>query len=124
MKARNARRLGAPGPGDSAEIPKPPPAGPVMNKTEARYSLILEERKRRGAIDGWEFEALKLRLERRCFYSPDFLAWGAQGVEIAEVKGPHVREDSVIKFKLARRLFPWAAFYMMQWRDQQWRQIY
>lgn len=82
-----------------------------MNKWETAYSLELEEAKRRGEIAAWWFEAFKLRLADRTWYTPDFLLLHASGkMGFIEIKG-FAREDAMVKFKVAReqyQQFDWA----------------
>lgn len=83
----------------------------AMNRTEARYAREqLECSKLQGKIQGWLFEALKLRLGDRCFYTPDFLVIHADGeIELHEVKG-HWEDDARVKIKAAASRFPWFTF--------------
>ena len=75
------------------------------SNTERRYAAVLETHKRAGDIDEWYYEPMKLRLAEKCFYSPDFLIRRADNLEIHEVKG-FIREDSIVKLKVAARLYP------------------
>lgn len=77
-----------------------------MNKTERAYSEALEDRKAAGEIASWQFDAVKLRLAAKTFYTPDFLVMLADGsIEFHEVKG-HWEDDARVKIKVAARLFP------------------
>jgi hypothetical protein len=95
-----------------------------MNATERGYSLLLEALRRRGEIEDWKFESVKLRISTRCFYTPDFfIERRNQKPFFAEVKGPFIREDARVKFLAAKELHRWADFEMHQ-RDQNgWRRI-
>ena len=72
-----------------------------MNKTEAAYAAYL-------SLLGlpWQFEAIKLCLAPRTWYTPDFYL--PTLAEFREVKG-FWREDARVKFKAAAEKFP-------QWR--------
>jgi hypothetical protein len=94
-----------------------------MNQTEREFSLILEARKRRGEIDGWAFESVKLRLADGCWYTPDFFVWGECGNGFYEVKGRHIWDDAKVKFKVAREEHKWATFEMWRKIDGRWTQI-
>ena len=77
-----------------------------MNKTEAAYRDYLEIQKRAGHIDWYEFEAIKLRLANRCFYTPDFMVMLADGqLQCHEVKG-YWEDDARVKIKVAAEQFP------------------
>ena len=79
-----------------------------MNKTEARYARVLDEYVSSGSLEGYRFEHLKLRAGvERDWYTPDFFAWDREGrIRVIEVKGPHVREDALEKFKAAALIYP------------------
>jgi hypothetical protein len=95
---------------------------PRMNKTEVEFSYVLEARKRAGEIDGWAFESVKLRLADGCWYLPDFMAWG-KAFTFYEVKGAHIWDDAMVKFKVAREQIKWATFELHQKLNGQWTRI-
>jgi hypothetical protein len=76
------------------------------NKTETAYEQYLELQKRAGDILWYEFEAIKLRLAPKTFYTPDFLVMRADGVlECHEVKG-FWQDDARVKIKVAAEKMP------------------
>lgn len=78
----------------------------VMNKTEADYAMILEQRRMAGEVAWFKFEGLKLRLADNTFYTPDFAVMLAGGeMECHEVKG-HWQDDARAKIKIAADLYP------------------
>ena len=81
----------------------------VMNKLEARYAELLEERKRKGEIVWYAFEGMKFVLtdrKPRTTYTPDFIVQLADGIlEAHEVKG-HWEPSARIKIKCAASKFP------------------
>lgn len=78
----------------------------VMNKTEQAYADRLEALRAARQIQSWKFEAVKLRLADKTFYSPDFLVVDADGyVELHEVKG-FWEDDARVKVKVAAEQFP------------------
>lgn len=89
--------------------------GPKMNGLEAEYASMLEARKMVGEILHWHYEAVKLRLAGRTYYSPDFMVVLAnREVEFHEVKGKwkgskaaHWEDDARVKIKVAATLFPY-----------------
>jgi len=92
-----------------------------MNRTEAAYASHLEFLKKAGEIRAWAFEALKLRLADRTWYSVDFLVQleddTLEGHELkgtAKTKAGNPRElweeDARVKFKVAAEIHPWLTF--------------
>ena len=77
-----------------------------MNKTEAAYAYELEMRRLAGEVAWFAFEAIKLRLADKTFYTPDFLVVLADGeVQFHEVKG-FWRDDARVKIKVAAEQYP------------------
>lgn len=95
----------------------------VMNKAEQGYAAHLETRRLRGEIDWFKFEAVKLKLADKTFFSPDFLVLTGLGeLQVHEVKAAwkdkktnqhkmHIEDDANIKIKTAAELFPFR-FYL------------
>lgn len=78
----------------------------VMNKTEAAYDAHLRERAHAGVVLWHKFEAVKLRLADKTFYSPDFAVLLRDGLlEMHEVKG-HWQDDARVKIKVAASIYP------------------
>lgn len=104
------------------EKPKPAPIPkPRMNKTETRYALHLEYLRRTGQIAEYHFERLTIRLADRTRYTPDFLVILPSGrQEIHEVKGGFIREDAILKWKIAAEMNPWWKFVWAQWKEGEW----
>ena len=96
-----------------------------MTKPEEAYAWWLTKEKQEGRIRDWYFERMTLCLTtgrgghaaRRMNYTPDFhvVMLGGQ-IRCVEIKGPYIREDSVIKFKMAAELFPDFEWQMIQIR--------
>lgn len=99
-----------------------------MNKTEASYAAYLEAMRRSDQIEWYSFDAVKLRLADKTFYTPDFMLMKSDGIiEIHEVKGatknkvtgesrPWVEDDASVKIKVAAGLFPFK--FVMVWPDK------
>lgn len=84
-----------------------------MNKLEAAYAAELERRKRAGEVERWLYEAVKLRLADRTFYTPDFFVVLPDGeVQVHEAKG-FMQDDAAVKLKVAAATFPFA-FYLVK----------
>lgn len=110
----NAARAGEPQMAVTAERRK-------MNKTEERYAQLLEGRRLAGELQRYDYEALTLRLAHDCRYTPDFFVIAASGrIELHEVKGAHIWEDSKIKIKVAAAHFPCFRFYLAKWERGEW----
>ena len=105
-----------------ASRPRPRQKPGVMNKLEKSYSGLLEHQKLAGEIVSWKFEALKFRLAKKTFYTPDFLVVADQ-IEIHEVKG-HWEDDARVKIKVAAEMFPEFQFIAVQKNKQIWEWEY
>ena len=82
----------------------------AMNQTEARYAGYLDGMKHTGEVVAWAYEAVKLRLADKTFYTPDFVVIRADGgIELHEVKG-HWEDDARVKIKVAATQHPWFRF--------------
>ena len=77
-----------------------------MNKTEAAYAALLQQRQNAGEVNWYKFEGVKLRLADNTFYSPDFAVMLSRGdMEMHEVKG-FWQDDAKVKIKVAAELYP------------------
>jgi hypothetical protein len=78
---------------------------PRMNKTEEAYAMLLAQDLGDGLIRAWKFEAMKLRLADRTWYTPDFMVIGIGGeIRFDETKG-FWRDDARVKIKVAAEMF-------------------
>ena len=79
-----------------------------MNKTEERYSVLLNERVKSGEIQNWWFERMTFKLADDTRYTPDFAVLLANGeMEMIDTKaGGPVQDDALVKIKCAAELFP------------------
>lgn len=81
------------------------PSG-AMNKTEAAYAELLEQRRQAGEVLWYRFEGIKLRLADNTFLTVDFAVLAADNVlEMHEVKG-FMQEDANVKLKVAASMYP------------------
>lgn len=95
-----------------------------MNKTEIAYSNFLEVQKRIGDVLWYEFEPMNLRLADKCFYKVDFLVLTKNYLlEVHEIKGGFMTDDSLVKFKAAGEKFPFK-FRMIALIKGQWIEKY
>lgn len=91
-----------------------------MNKTEAAYARFLDQQIAAGEVFEWRYEAIKLKLARKCFYTPDFFVLLPDGkVEFHETKG-FMRDDAAVKIKVAAKLFPWFTFRLIFKKKKHW----
>lgn len=93
-----------------------------MTKAEQAYAWWLKKEELDGRIVCWYFERIVLTLtrgrrpgSRPMVYTPDFVVVLLGGLfRAVEIKGPYIREDSVLKFKMAAELFPDLEWQMIQ----------
>lgn len=102
------------------------PAGPKMNKTEARYGRILESRLQRRDILRYRFNAVRLLWGDCMRYLPDFSVTNLDGSMLhIEVKGPHIRDRDRVRFKGCKAEYPEFRFEMWQeTRQKEWVRVY
>jgi hypothetical protein len=77
-----------------------------MNKLEERYLReVLAPQAMAGAIDGYWYEGVKLRLATGAWYTPDFMTVDKRGrIQLIEVKG-FWREASRVRIKVAAEMY-------------------
>jgi len=107
-----------------APAPRPPrhamPKTDGMNKLEARYAReVLDIRQMAKEIIGWKYEAVKLRLADRTWYTPDFMVVFEYHIELHETKG-HWEDDARVKIKVAAEMFREFQFRAVQWKKGIW----
>lgn len=79
----------------------------VMNKTEERYSEVLNERVKSGEVLGWWFEKMTFKLADDTRFTPDFAVLLADGeMEMVDCKGWKSEDDALVKIKVAAETFP------------------
>ncbi len=91
-----------------------------MNKTETEHARHLEHLRMEQVILAWKYESLRFRLADRTTYTPDFLVVTPERIEIHETKGGFIRDDAIVKFKMARELYPWFEWIMYQKKGKVW----
>lgn len=98
-----------------------------MNKTESDFALILDGEKQAGRITRYIYEGLTLRWGDGMRYTPDFVAFpsfpGAPPMMI-EVKGGHIWDRDIVRFKGAKASWPEFGFQMWQRKNGQWKKKY
>lgn len=92
-----------------------------MNKTEARYRDHLKWLHTQGEVAWYAFEAFKLRLADKTYYTPDFVVILRTGLtEFHEVKG-HMEDDAAVKIKTAAEIYWPFRFRLVRWIDGGWQ---
>jgi hypothetical protein len=78
-----------------------------MNRTEAAYAELLDERKHARQIIEWRFHPMNVRLAPNTFYEVDWLVFAADlGLEIHETKGGFTTVHGQLKIKLCAAVLP------------------
>ena len=92
-----------------------------MNKLESAYALeVLEARRLAGEIIGYKYEAMKLRLAKGAWWTPDFVIFNLDGtIEFAEIKG-FWRQAGRQAIKVAAELHPFK-FVAVQKKGGVWK---
>ena len=90
-----------------------------MNRMEKAFAGELDLWKIAGEIQEYQFESVKLKLAKGCYYTPDFLVV-KDHIYFYEVKG-FMRDDAAVKLKIAARLFPWAQFILVTQDGSGWK---
>ena len=110
------------------QVSKPEPIKipkPRMNGWETAYAQNLDLLKRAGLIKWYGFEAMKLRLADKTYYTPDFVVitqkttFEEGAMEFHEVKG-FWREDAIVKFKVAAEQFPFRFVALSKEKNGEW----
>lgn len=95
----------------------------TMNNTERKYAEQLDKMQKTGQIISYQYEAVKLRLAHKTFYTPDFFVTHHDRFEFVEIKG-FCEDDAMVKFKTAAAMFPGFQWRMIKWKNKQWEIIY
>jgi hypothetical protein len=97
------------------------------NKTERDFGLILEAQKRKEEIVRYEYEGVALRLADGCKFTPDYfiiVSISPLKIRFAETKGPHLWEDALVKFKVAKAIHYWAEWELWQKKAGTWSRLF
>lgn len=102
------------------------PAPKGMNKTEESYSQRLEALRWVGDVLYWGFEAVKVRIGRNCWLTPDFLVMYPDGhLELHDTKGRkgktyYAEDDAIVKARAAGANFPIPMYFVFRRHDGEW----
>lgn len=108
-----------------------------LNKTETRFAGQLEEWRAAGLVRWWIAKPHSFRLADRCFWKPDFLVqWITTGhrfdklfigfdvedtgLQIIDVKGGPVEDDTMVKLRVVAELYPCYLFSIVRWKQKSW----
>ena len=102
-----------------------------MNKTEKEFSWLLEAQRREGKILRWEYEGFTLKWAGMR-YTPDFVVVldsgknliGNPTLKFIEVKGAHIWDRDIVRFKGCKDYWPEFEFEMWQKTKLGWKQKY
>jgi len=98
----------------------PAASGRKTSKTEAEWGRILQARRQYGEYTHVGHEEITLLLGHQCRYTPDYFTVDWSGIQLWEVKGAFIREDSMVKLRAAAARYPMFRFVLAQKRDGQW----
>lgn len=92
------------------------------NKTEQRFFLDkLAPWEAMGELDEiGDHESIVLKLANGLTLRPDWPTWKSDKLTFYEVKGGFIREDSIIKLKMAASKYPRFGFFLCQWKGGEW----
>lgn len=93
------------------------------NHTEQRYLDILEARKKRGEIDSYRYEGMSLRWGDGMRYTPDAVVFCGKEITLIEVKGPHIHQKDLIRFKGCKAEWPEFHFEIWQEVKREWKRV-
>lgn len=99
-----------------------------MNDTESRFALILEAKKRRGEILDFRYEGMALRWGvttegQYMSYCADFTVFDSEGITLIEVKGAHIRDRDIVRYRGCRADWPQFRFEFHQYSKGEWRKV-
>lgn len=104
-----------------------------MNRVERQYSEHLQAQFLVGAIRGWRFQEITLKLGPDCRYTPDFLVQLADGTialddckgmkrnKVTGEEGYWAEADAMVKIRVAAHQFPFFAIRVCWLTSQGWQ---
>ncbi len=122
----NSAALGPSGKENALQTPPSAKKRHSMTRPEHEMASQLEMMRRNNEIESWKFEGITLKLADGCRYTPDFFVVVSAiilRIRIIETKGPFIREDAMIKFRVAKEQNPWAEWQLHQRTKNGWTQI-
>jgi len=99
--------------------PRTQPIPGTMNKLEQDYAAYLHTLLLTGEIVSYQYEAVKFRLAKRGFYTPDFMVVCPDRIEFHETKG-FWEEDARLKIKVVAEQHPEFLFVGVQRKSKKW----
>ena len=112
----------------SREIPPPQPTARRgrRNQTEERFARdILDPLVASGELVRYEFEAITFHVHDVAKYTPDYIGWTPdERIRAYEVKGAHIRQKDLIRWKAHSRERRWISWSIWQWKDRRWTLVH
>lgn len=123
------------------------PAGTIVrgpNKTESAYGVYLkqlawipaEDRARnlgglpkKECVAWFAFEAIKIRIGVRCWYTPDYLVQYRDGhLELHDCKGTkgdkyRAEDDAIVKARSVSAHFPLPVYFVWRLKNGEWQKV-
>lgn len=130
---RDLERLGQPD-----RKPRSPvdPARTIVrgpNKTETAYAdylqLLRHLPNETERVTWYAFEAIKVRIGVKCWYTPDYLVqYGDGHLELHDCKGTKLNkyraeDDAVVKARSVSAHFPLAVYYVWRLKNGDWQKV-
>lgn len=102
-----------------------------INKTESAYAAVLKGQQDRGEILRFTFEGIRLKwghdenTGEAMNYKPDFcVVLNDRRIRCIEVKGAHIFDRDLVRFKGCRSEWRELEFEMHQWKKGEWKRIH
>lgn len=102
-----------------------------INKTESAYAAVLKGQQDRGEILRFTFEGIRLKwghdekTGEAMHYKADFaVVLNDLRMRCIEVKGAHIFDRDLVRFKGCRACWPNIEFEMHQWKKGEWKRIH
>ena len=103
------------------------------NKTETAYGAYLQLLRLVPAVnervDWYAFEALKVRIGVKCWYTPDYLVQYSDGhLELHDCKGTkrekyYAEDDAIVKARSVSAHFPLPVFFVWRLKNGEWQKV-
>jgi hypothetical protein len=93
----------------------------ACNQTEREYGLQILAAVAAGDVVWWAYEPFTMAIGAGARYTPDFGIQSKSGeVYFVEVKGPFVREASLVRIRAAATQYPFRFLLAQKTRDRGW----
>jgi hypothetical protein len=104
---------------------KKPQRGRKQSAGEKRYEELLVVLHAAGVVKFWLSQPWTVELAARTTYNPDFFVVLADGrPAMVEIKGFFAWDDSKVKYKVARKMFPEYRWICLEYAKGKWRILF